>query len=1512
MRKPRGLSCVLEQDAITMDTTDEFLVSTPGGHDLISIDSLFTQLGSVDGGDGTDVCTGPAGRRKKSKKIWPSTELAFDGADRSRKTWPARVFTPKCLRHQMSLQSSLSMFISSLFRPNQRRRSRQRKATETLESRLLLAADFRLVSDINTVDEVARDITESVMMNGILYFSGQTKSTGRELWRSDGTDVGTKIVANIRAGSADALPKNFLVMGSTLYFTADDGTHGRELWKTDGTASGTVMVKDIDVGLPGSYPGSLTNANGVLYFSADDGVNGRELWKSNGTSSGTAMVRNLNTTAAGDGIPSNEEIIAVGSTVYFTGNTPLTGTELYKSDGTSSGTKLVRDISLPGAVKSPQSSDPRQFARVGTQVLFVATTDIEGPYVQHGLWVTNGTESGTVRISVQREYRSLTVVGDGLYYESQGSLFRVRIANGFINELLLRNVVGEVSEFKQIGGITYFGAKEGAGIPSLWRTDGTKAGTFPIKSFSAQPGYSGEGPNDLLDWNGTLHFRVYGRQIWKSTGTTSGTTEVVTLGQGGTRILGAAGSRLYLRGSEVLFSSNGTAAGTVRVQTVRTYGSAPSNLVAFRDTLLFTADDGQSGVELRTVASGLIDVFPGPSSSSPTELTVFRDRVYFVATTSLGRKLWKTDGTKEGTVIVTPPSLQQSSSNPTSLTVVGDTLYFTATSLNNGRELWRVDSRGNAGLVKDLRPGSGSSDPTSLVAVGNQLYFAANNGIHGRELWTSDGTSVGTRMVVDLRPGAESAEPKHLTAVGGRVFFQARNATSGYELFSSTGTAARTILVKDIHPTLNSAPTQLTNVGGTLYFTAIDTTTGRELWKSDGTNVGTVRVRDIAPGMASSLPSELTNVNGTLFFQATSVAGDTELWKSNGTAATTVQVRNINPTGSSTPIGLTHIAGYLYFSATNAANGRELWRSDGTSSGTVLQQDFEAGAVDSTPAGIVRVENRLYVSAITKSFGRELYVDDLFDSTNGNDAYVVEYVPSSAGNSLRILKEQPRGASVLLAVLPANEPIDFQSVSGVDSITFKGTLTNDTFVVTMANFVVDVTLREAFIRTGGFDAHTLAGVAGNDTYQFADLQGDVSANFRISESGTGTDTVDFSKVKSSATFNLLRTTPQQLNNRINLQLLSDDSIENIIGSSFNDVFTGNTLTNVIHGGDGNDTIVGGDGHDTINGGKGSDVVNGGRGNDVLAGGDGNDIFRFSDATTAEADSIVELLNEGVDTISFDGINKSIVFGLGLATPQSVHLNRSVTLNAVDTFENLEGGNGNDVLTGNVLSNELSGGRGNDKMSGGPGDDVYVFSATPVVESDSLIESNGQGLDTLSFGTLASNVTLNLGITVPQVVHQNRTLRLNSSVEFENAAGGTGNDILTGNSRNNVLVGNEGNDQLLGLGGRDILIGGLNFDALNGGDGEDILIAGLTDFDKVPGALNLLIAEWGSADPIGTRITKLRTGVGPSSIALKAGTSVKDDNGQLDELTGGLVALDWFFRDLTDLVTDLNGEVIDEL
>ena len=85
-----------------------------------------------------------------------------------------------------------------------------------------------------------------------------------------------QLVKDINPGAGSSSPESF-VAGS-LFFVANDGTTGRELWKSDGTLAGTVLVKDLNPA-GDSFPNVLTNVNGTLFFRADDGTHGVELWK---------------------------------------------------------------------------------------------------------------------------------------------------------------------------------------------------------------------------------------------------------------------------------------------------------------------------------------------------------------------------------------------------------------------------------------------------------------------------------------------------------------------------------------------------------------------------------------------------------------------------------------------------------------------------------------------------------------------------------------------------------------------------------------------------------------------------------------------------------------------------------------------------------------------------------------------------------------------------------------------------------------------------------------------------------------------------------------------------------------------------------------------------------------------------------------------------------------------------------------------------------------------------------
>ncbi|RCJ40764.1 hypothetical protein A6770_10175 [Nostoc minutum NIES-26] len=425
----------------------------------------------------------------------------------------------------------------------------------------------------------------------------------------------------------------------------------------------------------------------------------------------------------------------------------------------------------------------------------------------------------------------------------------------------------------------------------LWKSDGTKAGTIPVKDVYNISTVRDEGtePDAWTNVNGIFYFLKFST-LWRSDGTPEGTGAAVTFPGGWryARFLANINGTLYFaapnpdseKDNYDLWKSDGTQEGTFRLKELYPDNSFVriDSSININDTLYFTVS--------RT--------FYNEEGNDEGRQTSF----------------WKTDGTTAGTV--------ESDIYPSNLTAVNNIFYFTSGGL------WKSDGT-EAGTVKvkDINAGS-------LRNFNDTLYFVGDDGIYGGELWTSDGTAEGTVLVKDINPGSSGSSISFITEVNGTLYFRADNGTSGLELWKSDGTAEGTVLVKDINPgSSGTSVYDYIEVNGTLYLFADDGIRGFELWKSNGTAEGTVLVKDINPGSGSSIVSYdnswqdllLTSVNNTLYFFANDGTHGGELWQSDGTAEGTVLVEDINPgAGSSDIFELTNIDGTLYFNA----NGR-LW-----------------------------------------------------------------------------------------------------------------------------------------------------------------------------------------------------------------------------------------------------------------------------------------------------------------------------------------------------------------------------------------------------------------------------------------------------------------------------------------------------------------------------------------------------------------------------------------------------------
>jgi ELWxxDGT repeat protein len=299
-------------------------------------------------------------------------------------------------------------------------------------------------------------------MNGIIYCRTDLVSNPPQLGYSDGTFSGSGFINTGSPGSS-AYPENLFAFNGNIFFTG-----WGDLWISDGTQQGTSFVKNINLSSD-SDPDDYVVFNNKLYFTADDGIHGRELWVTDGTANGTQLVVDVNNGPSDSNI---QNLTVFSNKLYFSADSSNSGNEIHYIT-TSESLILYRDIN-PGSA----SSNPSNFKVFNGQLYFSADNG------------TNGIE----------------------LWRADGSVFGI----GLFKDI---NTTGSSSPigFQQYNGNLYFSANDGTNGEELWMTDGTASGTVLIADIN--PGAAGSLPRSLVDVDGELLFHAVdvtnGRELWK-------------------------------------------------------------------------------------------------------------------------------------------------------------------------------------------------------------------------------------------------------------------------------------------------------------------------------------------------------------------------------------------------------------------------------------------------------------------------------------------------------------------------------------------------------------------------------------------------------------------------------------------------------------------------------------------------------------------------------------------------------------------------------------------------------------------------------------------------------------------------------------------------------------------------------------------------------------------------------------------------------------------------------------
>jgi ELWxxDGT repeat protein len=415
-----------------------------------------------------------------------------------------------------------------------------------------------------------------------------------------------------------------------------------------------------------SDPSGFAIVNGKLLCVADDGIHGRELFEIDSLGTDCTLFKDINLN--GSSFPSG--FIYFDDKYWFVAYNELNGNELWTTDGSPSDTKRFSDTLIPGEISTAEPV-------LVENKLFYARQSYEGSE----LWITNGSQGGTYKVKN-------------------------------LGPAMLDNPYG----LTPLDGKIYFNAYDN--YWGVWVSDGTEAGTRLVKR-TCPIYHNGCLKTNIQVCGSKVYFQVYdfdtGEELWALDTETDSVFLVKDINLTGSSApynLTTFHDRLYFLADDgindcELWTTDGTPEGTFMVKDINPAGlSYPNTFTIYNGRMYFSAQDGVHGYELWSsdgTENGTFmvkDCNPNGNFIISSFIT-FNDHLYFCGEDDLGKVMWVTDGTSEGTHKVEPPFQYNTSPLLTfpHWIVYNDALYMGAEYDSTGKELWKLT--GSSASIQD-------------------------------------------------------------------------------------------------------------------------------------------------------------------------------------------------------------------------------------------------------------------------------------------------------------------------------------------------------------------------------------------------------------------------------------------------------------------------------------------------------------------------------------------------------------------------------------------------------------------------------------------------------------------------------------------------------------------------------------------------------------------------------------------------------------------------------------------